>query len=165
MHAVRPQGMAYIHSSEIKSHGNLKSTNCVVDSRFVLKITDFGLHSLRSFRQKPAADTYSYYRGQYSDYRGQYSYYRGQNSYYRGQYSGCQTRTYTTEVSMPSSKHVPYNRGQYAECKTRIHATEVSILSAKHVFIMCSLDTPSYMYVIRGYRKSCEQLLKRTRCL
>lgn len=39
--------MAFIHSSELRSHGNLKSSNCVVDSRFVLKITDFGLHSLR----------------------------------------------------------------------------------------------------------------------
>ena len=41
------QAMAYIHSSEIRSHGNLKSSNCVVDSRFVLKVTDYGLHSLR----------------------------------------------------------------------------------------------------------------------
>lgn len=39
--------MAYLHSTEINSHGNLKSSNCVVDSRFVLKITDFGLHELR----------------------------------------------------------------------------------------------------------------------
>jgi atrial natriuretic peptide receptor A len=35
--------MLYIHSSEIKCHGNLTSKNCVVDSRFTLKITDFGL--------------------------------------------------------------------------------------------------------------------------
>ncbi|XP_057376143.1 atrial natriuretic peptide receptor 1-like [Daphnia carinata] len=41
------KAMAYIHSSEIRSHGNLKSSNCVVDSRFVLKVTDFGLYSLR----------------------------------------------------------------------------------------------------------------------
>ncbi|EFX72574.1 hypothetical protein DAPPUDRAFT_201000 [Daphnia pulex] len=41
------KAMAYIHSTEIRSHGNLKSSNCVVDSRFVLKVTDFGLHSLR----------------------------------------------------------------------------------------------------------------------
>ena len=39
--------MAFIHSSELKVHGNLKSSNCVVDSRFVLKVTDFGLISLR----------------------------------------------------------------------------------------------------------------------
>lgn len=45
------RGMAFLHSSDIKSHGNLKSSNCVVDSRFVLKITDFGLHSLRKKRQ------------------------------------------------------------------------------------------------------------------
>ena len=42
------RGMHYLHHSEIKSHGSLKSSNCVVDSRFVLKITDFGLHFLRN---------------------------------------------------------------------------------------------------------------------
>ncbi|XP_063929420.1 atrial natriuretic peptide receptor 1 isoform X2 [Zophobas morio] len=41
------RGMNYLHNSVIKSHGALKSTNCLVDSRFVLKITDFGLHFLR----------------------------------------------------------------------------------------------------------------------
>ena len=39
--------MGYLHKSEIKSHGNLKSSNCVVDSRWVLKITDFGLHTVK----------------------------------------------------------------------------------------------------------------------
>lgn len=39
--------MSYLHKSEIKSHGSLKSSNCVVDSRFAIKITDFGLHELR----------------------------------------------------------------------------------------------------------------------
>ena len=28
-------------------HGNMKSSNCVVDSRFVLKLTDFGLLAIR----------------------------------------------------------------------------------------------------------------------
>ncbi|ELT92328.1 hypothetical protein CAPTEDRAFT_22212, partial [Capitella teleta] len=40
------KGMNYIHSSDIGHHGQLRSSNCVVDSRFVLKITDFGLPSL-----------------------------------------------------------------------------------------------------------------------
>ncbi|XP_016969307.1 atrial natriuretic peptide receptor 1 isoform X4 [Drosophila rhopaloa] len=44
------RGMQFLHSSDIRSHGNLKSSNCVVDSRFVLKITDFGLHTLRRTR-------------------------------------------------------------------------------------------------------------------
>lgn len=39
--------MGYLHTTPIHSHGQLKSSNCVVDSRFVLKITDFGLHELR----------------------------------------------------------------------------------------------------------------------
>uniref|UniRef100_A0A7N6FA21 Guanylate cyclase n=1 Tax=Anabas testudineus TaxID=64144 RepID=A0A7N6FA21_ANATE len=42
------KGMAFLHNSVIVSHGNLKSSNCVVDSRFVLKITDYGLESLRT---------------------------------------------------------------------------------------------------------------------
>ncbi|CAM9656342.1 unnamed protein product [Lampetra fluviatilis] len=41
------KGMAYLHSSKITVHGRLKSTNCVVDGRMVVKITDFGLVSLR----------------------------------------------------------------------------------------------------------------------
>lgn len=40
--------MNYLHNSYIGCHGNLKSSNCVVDSRFVLKITDYGLVSFRS---------------------------------------------------------------------------------------------------------------------
>ncbi|XP_041436660.1 atrial natriuretic peptide receptor 2 isoform X1 [Xenopus laevis] len=42
------KGMCFLHRSIIGSHGNLKSSNCVVDSRFVLKITDYGLGSFRS---------------------------------------------------------------------------------------------------------------------
>ena len=38
--------MRYLHHSQIKFHGNLKSRNCVVDSRWVLKLTDFGLYGL-----------------------------------------------------------------------------------------------------------------------
>lgn len=58
--------MAYLHSSDIRSHGNLKSSNCVVDSRFVLKITDFGLHNIRHGDEMLEEDTYVYYRGRFS---------------------------------------------------------------------------------------------------
>ncbi|XP_062606122.1 atrial natriuretic peptide receptor 1-like [Saccostrea cucullata] len=43
------QAMEYIHSSSIKFHGHLNSQNCVIDSRFVLKVTDYGIRSIRDF--------------------------------------------------------------------------------------------------------------------
>ncbi|XP_023347812.1 atrial natriuretic peptide receptor 1 isoform X2 [Eurytemora carolleeae] len=41
------KGLFFLHSSDLRIHGNLKSSNCVVDSRFAVKLTDFGLLSLR----------------------------------------------------------------------------------------------------------------------
>ena len=38
--------MDYIHNSWLDSHGKLKSSNVLVDSRWTCKITDFGLHFL-----------------------------------------------------------------------------------------------------------------------
>nr|XP_033780286.1 atrial natriuretic peptide receptor 1 [Geotrypetes seraphini] len=53
------KGMAFLHNSVIISHGNLKSSNCVVDGRFVLKITDYGLASIRSAEELD--DTHAFY--------------------------------------------------------------------------------------------------------
>uniref|UniRef100_A0AAV2J151 Guanylate cyclase n=1 Tax=Knipowitschia caucasica TaxID=637954 RepID=A0AAV2J151_KNICA len=53
------KGMNYLHNSYFGCHGNLKSSNCVVDSRFVLKITDYGLSSFRSSSEND--DTHSLY--------------------------------------------------------------------------------------------------------
>ncbi|XP_054752067.2 atrial natriuretic peptide receptor 1-like [Lytechinus pictus] len=41
------RGLHYLHNSVIGVHGRLTSSNCVVDSRFVLKLTDFGLPRFR----------------------------------------------------------------------------------------------------------------------
>lgn len=35
--------MQYIHNCSLGSHGRLKSSNCLVDSRWMLKVTDFGI--------------------------------------------------------------------------------------------------------------------------
>ncbi|KAL4227619.1 Nitrogen permease reactivator protein [Mactra antiquata] len=40
-------GMAFLHSSPLRCHGNLKSSNCLVDNRWILKLTDFGLTKIR----------------------------------------------------------------------------------------------------------------------
>ncbi|KAL5019976.1 hypothetical protein ScPMuIL_002868 [Solemya velum] len=47
------KAMLYIHGSPIWIHGRLNSSNAVIDSRFVLKITDFGLRSIRTQESKP----------------------------------------------------------------------------------------------------------------
>ena len=39
------QGMKYLHYRNI-IHGRLKSRNCVVDGRFVLKVTDYGFNEI-----------------------------------------------------------------------------------------------------------------------
>ncbi|XP_054711320.1 LOW QUALITY PROTEIN: guanylate cyclase 32E-like [Uloborus diversus] len=42
------RGMSYLHDSALRSHGNLKSSKCLVDSRWVVKIADFSLHELKA---------------------------------------------------------------------------------------------------------------------
>jgi len=51
--------MEYIHKSQLKFHGRLKSPNCVLDSRWVVKITDYGLTHLRHVTYDTEHDKYS----------------------------------------------------------------------------------------------------------
>ncbi|KAK2846974.1 hypothetical protein Q5P01_009973 [Channa striata] len=46
------KGMKYLHHREFP-HGRLKSRNCVVDGRFVLKITDYGFNELLESQKAP----------------------------------------------------------------------------------------------------------------
>ncbi|XP_048576329.1 atrial natriuretic peptide receptor 1 isoform X2 [Nematostella vectensis] len=56
------RGMAFLQSTDLKSHGNLKSSNCLVDSRWVLKITDYGLSTFRAKQTKTYPTESDYYR-------------------------------------------------------------------------------------------------------
>ncbi|XP_064642360.1 speract receptor-like [Lineus longissimus] len=56
------KGLAYIHDSFICCHGSLKSSNCVIDSRWVLKLTDFGLTDFREGEKKDM-EAHSTYQG------------------------------------------------------------------------------------------------------
>ncbi|CAF4579989.1 unnamed protein product, partial [Rotaria sp. Silwood2] len=47
------RGMRYLSNSSIRCHGNLKSRNCIVDSRWVLKITDYRLNEMYSLQNAP----------------------------------------------------------------------------------------------------------------
>ncbi|XP_030833903.1 LOW QUALITY PROTEIN: atrial natriuretic peptide receptor 1-like, partial [Strongylocentrotus purpuratus] len=50
------KGVQYLHRSELSVHGRLNSSNCLVDSRFVLKLIDFGLPSLREGASQALGD-------------------------------------------------------------------------------------------------------------
>jgi len=49
------KGMSYLHSN-LGAHGRLSSAKCLVDARFVVKISDFGLNTLLSFQKKDSTD-------------------------------------------------------------------------------------------------------------
>ncbi|ELU04866.1 hypothetical protein CAPTEDRAFT_138354, partial [Capitella teleta] len=55
------EGMVYLHHSFLKSHGNLKSNNCLVDSRWMIKITGHGMKNFQSDPQKETPE-YEIYR-------------------------------------------------------------------------------------------------------
>ena len=61
-HTMLPfQGMSYIHSSVLKHHGRLKSSNVLIDSRWTCKITDMGLRKFREGEKLPNFGDHAYY--------------------------------------------------------------------------------------------------------
>ena len=56
--------MCYLHQTVVASHGHLRSSNCLVDNRWVVKISSYGLSCLRRNEAAPssAADEYVYYK-------------------------------------------------------------------------------------------------------
>lgn len=61
-----PQGMSYLHNGVLRSHGHLTSNNCLIDNRWMLKVTGFGLGKIRHLHE---ADTEEI--GEYQKYRGE----------------------------------------------------------------------------------------------
>jgi len=57
------QGLEYLHKSPVRHHGNLKSSNCVIDSRWVCKLTDFGAQRLQ-----PDPETLEHALGEHAYY-------------------------------------------------------------------------------------------------
>jgi hypothetical protein len=57
------QGLAFLHDSELHTHGNLKSSNCVVNSRWSLQVTDYGLFELRHLSLEDGNE-HAYYRSE-----------------------------------------------------------------------------------------------------
>ena len=47
------KGMVYLHNSPIKSHGHLKSSNCLLHSTWTLRVTDYGLAEFKEGSEDP----------------------------------------------------------------------------------------------------------------
>lgn len=39
--------MMYLHESPLRFHGSLCTSNCLIDSRWVVKLSDFGLQAFK----------------------------------------------------------------------------------------------------------------------
>lgn len=56
--------MMFLHESVIKYHGNLTTSNCLVDSRWVVKIADFGLREFKRDSEYEPQDVMKKYQSE-----------------------------------------------------------------------------------------------------
>ncbi|XP_070553696.1 atrial natriuretic peptide receptor 1-like [Ptychodera flava] len=57
-------GLHFLHKSAMKVHGNLKSSNCLVDGRWVVKLCDYGLSDFRLRKSEAKPETEDiFYKG------------------------------------------------------------------------------------------------------
>ena len=76
------QGMKYLHNTAVKFHGNLTSTRCVIDSHWVVKITDWGLHEFKAEQENTKKHPNKMYAGTFTLCSlGRYVYYN--SSFYQ----------------------------------------------------------------------------------
>jgi len=60
--------MSFLHKSTIGCHGDLKSSNCLIDSRWVCKITDIGLEKFKGGQKSdPSIGIDAEYNGKYQE--------------------------------------------------------------------------------------------------
>ncbi|TMW50809.1 hypothetical protein DOY81_004138, partial [Sarcophaga bullata] len=53
------RGIIYLHESPIRFHGSLCTSNCLIDSRWVVKLTDFGLFAFKKGIEDNSTDVHS----------------------------------------------------------------------------------------------------------
>ncbi|XP_046736974.1 guanylate cyclase 32E [Diprion similis] len=57
------RGMIYLHESPVRFHGALSTSNCLVDSRWVVKLADFGLREFKRNAECEPTDIIKKYEG------------------------------------------------------------------------------------------------------
>ena len=46
------KGLRFLHASPIGWHGNLRSTNCLIDDRWQVKLSEYGIRFLRAHEKR-----------------------------------------------------------------------------------------------------------------